>query len=112
MPEIPPSLIPYVNVLTVLFTAAILAQQYARRFRSPDRPPAPPEVQIVGGALADRSAMQMVAESNRELGKAIDRLTDVIEQFAADQERRDRDRDHAQEIGELRRQIDRLISTR
>lgn len=67
-------------------------------------------MQIVGGALADRAAMQLVADSNGALARAIDRLSDIVEQFAEEQERRDWERDHTHEIADLRRQIDRLAS--
>ena len=71
----------YQNVITFLglIGAAILvAWRYATGFLKP--PAAPPEVQVVGGALADRGAMERLAES-------IDRVGDLLEAFMAQQER-------------------------
>lgn len=71
-------------------------------------PAPPPEVQVVGGAIADRSAMMRLAES-------IDRIGDLMEDQIAQRERHHAADDLAvvhrrlDDYGELRRQLEELM---
>lgn len=102
MPELPPDLVPFINILGVLVAGVLIGHRYYKSYiaaESQQKPSA--EVQIVGGALADRAAMA-------GLQSAVERLCEVLEQLIEEQERRDRERGHAAEVAELRREIERL----
>jgi hypothetical protein len=104
MPELPPDFVPFVNVIGLIVAGWLIGQRYYKSWlaaaaEKEQKPSA--EVQIVGGALADRAAMA-------GLQGAIERLCDVLERLIEEQERRDRERGHAAEVAELRREIERL----
>jgi hypothetical protein len=105
MPELPPDLVPFINILGVIVAGVLIGHRYYKSYvaASATEKEAKPsaEVQIVGGALADRVAMA-------GLQGAIERLCDVLERLIEEQERRDRERGHAAEVAELRREIERL----
>jgi hypothetical protein len=102
MPELPPDLVPFVNILGAVVAAVLIGHRYYKSWSaSAASQKPPPEVQIVGGALADRTAM-------RGLEEALLRLAAAIERTIEAQEQRDRDRGHAQEIADLKREIERL----
>jgi hypothetical protein len=106
MPELPPDLVPFVNILGVVVAAVLIGHRYYKSWvtASVGQKP-PPEVQIVGGALADRTAMRGLEEALLRLATAIERTTEFHEQ-------RDRERGHAQEIADLKREIERLRYSR
>jgi hypothetical protein len=104
MPELPPDLVPFINILGVIVAGVLIGHRYYKSYvaaaaEKEQKPSA--EVQIVGGALADRAAMA-------GLQGAIERLCGVLERLIEEQERRDRERGHAAEVADLRREIERL----
>jgi hypothetical protein len=103
MPELPPDLVPFINILGVIVAGVLIGHRYYKSYVAGAEKEAKPspEVQIVGGALADRAAMA-------GLQGAIERLCDVVERLIEEQERRDRERGHAAEVADLRREIERL----
>jgi hypothetical protein len=92
MPELPPELAPYINILGVIVAAIVIGLSYAKKFLASDtdtKKPSP-AVEIVGGALADRQAML-------ELSRSIDDLTVAVSKSNELRERRA----HVDEIEEL-----------
>jgi hypothetical protein len=72
LPELPPETAPWVTAVGVIVAGVLVGWKYFKVLISSEKPSAvSPEVQIVGGALADRTATM-------ELVRAIDGLTAQI----------------------------------
>lgn len=91
----------YQNVITFLGligAAMLVAWRYATGFLKPLPASTSPEVQVVGGALADRAAMERLAT-------AIDRVGDLLEEMIAMRERHHA----AEDLALLHRRLDDLM---
>ena len=95
---IPPEFQPAIPLLGLLVAAVIVGYRYATKFLKPSPPSPSPEVQVVAGALADRAAMERLAET-------LDRIGDLLEDFIEQQ-----DRHHAaDDLTLLHRRLDELM---
>lgn len=110
---LPPHLLPLVYGIAVVTAGLLIGWRYARARGLPPALTPSPDVVITGGALADRTSMQDLAQAVREQTIAITRLAEMIgRQIAAAEERAEREmeREHRAEVAELEREILRLRS--
>lgn len=100
--EIPESLQPLVTVLGVGAAVVIAGWKYATALLGKHaKPGADPEVAVVGGALADRAAME-------RLSHALEDATGVLKGILVEMQRKGRD----DELSLLHRRIDDLLKDR
>lgn len=93
------------DLMAVHGSALLVAWRYATGFLKVPTASSSPEVQVLGGALADRAAMERLSES-------IDRVGDLLEELVAQKERHHAAEDLAivhrrlDDVADLRRMID------
>jgi hypothetical protein len=73
--------------INIVVGVAIAVAAIWKYFHKAPDPVLNPEVQVVGGALADRSAMQSLADSNDRLSEAVKEATLSLRRLAETRER-------------------------
>ncbi|MFG1465282.1 hypothetical protein V5F77_20570 [Xanthobacter sp. DSM 24535] len=99
---VPPGYEGIATALSIIGAALIVAWRYAKAFMGSPPPTSSTEMQVVGGALADRGAMDRLAQSIDQQTEGIERVGDLLDRLIEQQ-----DRHHAaKNLDTLHRRLD------
>lgn len=99
---VPPEYQGLITFLGLIGAAMLVAWKYATGFLKPSTPAASSEMQVVGGALADRGAMDRLSQSIDQQTEGIERVGDLLERLIQQQ-----DQHHAaKNLDTLHRRLD------